>query len=99
MQGSGKVRDGDQSPFDGDSRSGAVGGVEDVRRIEGLVPVDWPSEYLGVSEARIYSACRAGLLPHVRFGRRIFFPPKQLIAWAEGGGKSYPGGWRKEPVE
>ena len=98
MRGSDKVRDGDQSLFGGDPRSGAVGGVEDVRRIEGLVPVDWPSEYLGVSEARIYSACRAGLLPHVRFGRSIFFSPKQLIAWAESGGRSYPGGWRREEV-
>ena len=67
--------------------------------IDGLVPVAWPSEYLRLSEARIYGACRDGLLPHVRFGRSLLFSPKQLIAWAEGGGSSLPGGWRKEPVE
>ena len=67
--------------------------------IEGLVPVAWPSEYFGFSKARIYGACRDGLLPHVRFGRNILFSPKKLIAWAEGGGSSLPGGWRKEPVE
>ena len=66
--------------------------------IDGLVPVDWPSEYFGLSKARIYGACRDGLLPHVRFGRNILFSPKRLIAWAEGGGKSYPGEWRRESV-
>ena len=67
--------------------------------IEGLVPVAWPSEYFGLSKARIYRACRDGHLQHVRFGRRILFSRKQLIAWAEAGGSSLPGGWRREPVE
>ena len=46
-----------------------------VADIEGLVAVEWPSAYLGMSEARIYAACRDGLLPHVRLGRSIRFSP------------------------
>ena len=63
-----------------------------------LVTAHWVAGYLGVSKARIFELCREDLLPHTRLGRRLRFSPGQVIAWAEGGGKGYPGGWRKEDV-
>ena len=66
--------------------------------IEGLVTVDWAAAYLRVTRARVYKLCDEKLLPHCRQGRNIRLSPRQVIAWAESGGKSYPGGWRKEPV-
>ena len=67
--------------------------------IEGLVGADWASAYLRVTKARVYSLCRKEVLPHVKLGRSRRFSPREVIAWAEGGGSSLPGGWRKEPVE
>lgn len=64
----------------------------------GLVTAQWVAEYLGVSRARVYKLCREGLLGPVKLGRHYRFSPGQVIAWAESGGESYPGGWRKEPV-
>jgi len=69
-----------------------------VSGIEGLVPVEWPSAYLGMSKARIYRACNDGIPPHVKVGRNFRFSPRRVIAWAESGGKSLPGVWRREPV-
>ena len=54
--------------------------------------------YLGVSTVRVYELCRQGLLPHVRLGRHLRFSPDAVIAWAESGGSTYRGGWRREPV-
>jgi len=67
--------------------------------IEGLEYPNWAAAYLRVSKPRVYQLCRQGLLPHTKLGRHYRFSPGQVIAWAESGGKSYPGGWRKEPVE
>ena len=63
-----------------------------------LVTVHWVARYLGVSKARIFEMCREDLLPHTRLGRSLRFSPRQVIAWAESGGKGYPGGWRKGGV-
>ena len=64
----------------------------------GLVTAHWVAAYLGVSRARIFEMCREDILVHTRLGRSLRFSPQQVIAWAENGGKSYPGGWRKEEV-
>ena len=64
-----------------------------------LVTAEWVAAYLNLSQARVYDACREGLLPHVRIGRSIRFSPDDLAAWRRGSGSSYPGGWRKEEVE
>ena len=67
--------------------------------VVGLVTAHWVAAYLGVSKARIFEMCREDLLCHTRLGRSLRFSPRQVIAWAESGGKSYPGGWRREPVQ
>jgi hypothetical protein len=51
------------------------------------------------SEQRAYQMIRAGLLPSVRIGRRIYVDPAQWETFKASGGKSLPGGWRKEPKE
>ncbi len=71
---------------------------QDGRDGPGLVTAQWVAGYLGVSQARVFALCREGLLRHARLGRSIRFCPQQVVAWAESGGKSYPGGWRKEHV-
>jgi len=34
----------------------------------------------------------------VRVGRRIFVNEERLSAFLEGGGRAFPGGWRKDPA-
>ena len=63
-----------------------------------LVTAHWVAAYLGVSRARVYKLCHEGLLDPVKLGRSIRFSPRAVVVWAESGGKSYPGGWRREPV-
>ena len=63
-----------------------------------LVTAHWVAGFLGVTRARVYELCREDLLRHCRLGRSIRFSPQQVVAWAESGGESYPGGWRKEEV-
>jgi len=39
------------------------------------------AELLGVGTATLYAYVRAGLIPHVRIGRRIVIPAKALEEW------------------
>ena len=55
--------------------------------------------YLNITSTRVYEACRAGLIPHVRIGRSIRFSRAEITAWVERGGTPHPGGWRREPVQ
>ena len=71
---------------------------QDAADRPGLVTAHWGAGYLGVAKARVYELCREGLLPHVKLGRSLRFSPREVVAWAESGGKSYPGGWRREEV-
>ena len=79
-------------------RDRTIAPEQDVVDWIGLVTAHWVAGYLGVSRARVYELCREGLLPHVALGRSRRFSPREVVAWAEGGGKSYPGGWRREEV-
>lgn len=51
---------------------------------------------LDVSEDRVYSLAREGLLPHVRLGRQIRIDSDILDEFFKTGGKALPGGWKKE---
>ena len=51
---------------------------------------------LGVTEQRWYQMGRTGLVLVVRLGRRVMVDPQQIEAWIASGGKSLPGGWRRE---
>lgn len=43
-----------------------------------------------------YTMARAGLLPVVRIGRRLFIDIDQWEAFKAAGGRALPGGWRRE---
>ncbi len=52
---------------------------------------------LNVPLSRCYEMARSGLLPTVRLGRQIRVDPDRLQAWIDEGGRTLPGGWRREP--
>ena len=56
------------------------------------------AEMLGVSEARAYELMREKILPTVRLGRQVRVSQDALEHFISSGGKSLPGGWRREPV-
>jgi len=47
------------------------------------VTVPEAAEMLGVGASVVYKYVRAGLIPHVRIGRRIVIPLKALEEWME----------------
>lgn len=51
---------------------------------------------LGITEARGYELARENILPVVRLGRQIRIDPDALNEFIKNGGKSLPGGWKKE---
>ena len=73
--------------------------MDNHERTEGLISVETLAPYIGVSKARLYLLARDQIVPSVRVGRSVKFDPQQVRKWIESGGESYPGGWRKEPVE
>jgi len=62
-----------------------------------LLTPEEAAEFLNVSRYRIYEMARLGLLPGViRLGRQLRLDPRKLDAFFDEGGKTLPGGWRKE---
>ena len=61
-----------------------------------LLKVADVADMLDIPEDRVYTYSREGIIPTVRCGRVLRWSEKQIMDWIEGGGKSYPGGWRKE---
>lgn len=43
------------------------------------------ADLTGWSLQRIWDLARRGLVPHVKVGRRVFFPRRSVEAWLEGG--------------
>ena len=64
-----------------------------------LMKVNDVADVLGVSEARVYELVREEILPAVRLGRTVRVSEAALQGFSASGGKSLPGGWRREPVE
>ena len=64
-----------------------------------MLRVDEVAAQLRVSRAHIYSLAREGLIPTVRVGRHVRVPVDALAAFIEGGGKGWPGGWRRRAPE
>lgn len=64
--------------------------------MERLLTVEELSNYLSVSEDRIYQLTREGILPHCRLGRSLRYSPSAIQAFIEQGGKSLPGVWKHE---
>jgi predicted DNA-binding transcriptional regulator AlpA len=49
------------------------------------------------SAARVYELARRGLLPGVvRLGRQVRFDRRKVLEFVDRGGRSLPGGWRRE---
>jgi len=51
------------------------------------------------TETSVYQAVRDQLFPPgvvIHIGRLIRFHPERFVAWLEGGGSQWPGGWRRE---
>ena len=61
-----------------------------------LLKADEVAEMLEVSEDRVYQLVRENILPHVRLGRQVRFSAELLNNFIANGGKTWPGGWRKE---
>jgi excisionase family DNA binding protein len=68
-----------------------------VKGRESLIGAAEAAEMLGVTAWRILALARQKIVPHVRLGRTVRFSRDQLAAFVERGGKSFAGGWRKEP--
>jgi excisionase family DNA binding protein len=66
------------------------------RMNEKLLRVNEAAEWLDLSEYQVLAYAREGILPHVRLGRQIRFAPAALEEFINNGGKSYPGGWKRE---
>lgn len=60
-----------------------------------LTPSELAQE-TGLDRRLIVVAARDGLLPCVRLGRRLLFDRAAVQEWIRAGGKTYPGGWRRE---
>jgi hypothetical protein len=43
-----------------------------------------------------YQKARAGLLPVVRIGRRLFIDMDQWASYKRTGGRALPGGWKRQ---
>ncbi len=61
-----------------------------------LLNVSQVAHWLMCSEQRVYELARQGIVPHIRLGRQIRFSRAQVSEFIDNGGKSYPGGWKKE---
>lgn len=61
-----------------------------------LLRIPTVAQILDVSEDRVYSLAREGVLPHVRLGRQIRVDSDALEEFINNGGKALPGGWRRE---
>jgi hypothetical protein len=51
-------------------------------------------ELTGRPAYRWTALARAGLVPHIKEGRRVSFRPLDVLAWIEGGGQGLKYGWR-----
>ena len=61
-----------------------------------LLRIPTVAQILDVTEDRVYSLAREGVLPHVRLGRQIRVDNDALETFINDGGKALPGGWRKK---
>ena len=53
-----------------------------------IMNLEEAAEYLGVSKAWLYKACKEGYVPHMRFGRRYRFFKQTLDEWMKEGSLS-----------
>lgn len=61
-----------------------------------LLRVDEVAEMLVLSQGRVYSLTREGILPSVRLGRQLRWDLRALERFIASGGKGFEGGWKRE---
>lgn len=61
-----------------------------------LLRVTEAAEWLDLSEYQVLAYAREGIIPSVRLGRQVRFAKSALEEFIAKGGKSYPGGWKRE---
>jgi excisionase family DNA binding protein len=61
-----------------------------------LLKVEDIAEQFNMTEERIYTLAREGILPVCRIGRQLRFSENAITEFVENGGKAFSGGWRKE---
>jgi len=64
-----------------------------------LLRVPHVARILDVPQSRVYDLVRRGILPGVRLGRQVRISEEALQQFIASGGRSLPGGWRREPRE
>jgi excisionase family DNA binding protein len=60
-----------------------------------LLKVEDIAELFSLSEERVYTLARQGILPVIKIGRQLRFAETAINSFIENGGKSWSGGWRK----
>lgn len=54
------------------------------------------AELLSLSQERVYTLTREGILPSVRLGRQLRWDVIALKNFISSGGKGFAGGWKRE---
>ncbi len=67
--------------------------------LEKLVTAEEIADKLGLRPGHILALAREGIVPAVRFGRRVRFSPTAIEHFVAEGGCALDGGWRREPRE
>ena len=60
-----------------------------------LLKVEDVAELFNVTEERVYTLAREGIIPVCRVGRQLRFSENAINEFVDSGGKSWSGGWRK----
>lgn len=61
-----------------------------------LLKVEDVASLFSLTEERVYTLAREGILPVVKIGRQLRFAETAINEFVAKGGKSWSGGWRKE---
>jgi len=61
-----------------------------------LLKVNEIAKMFGMTEERIYTLAREGILPVCRVGRQLRFSENAIKDFIVNGGQAFPGGWRKK---
>jgi excisionase family DNA binding protein len=70
-----------------------VSRMNDTKRLLSAYEV---AELLNDTRPHVLEMAREGLLPCVRLGRKVRFDPEVVQEFIRTGGRSFPGGWRRE---
>ncbi len=67
--------------------------------LEKLVTAEEIADSIGIRAAHLLTLAREGIVPCVRFGRRVRFSPSAIEKFVADGGEALAGGWRREAPE